>query len=421
MKRFFLKLGKTNKVSPDQEYKQNLIGKIASSISTIFSLISDSHIDINLLKNGMSDIASQSVELSSTSEELERNTNDILGLVQSSQHAIENMQGVAIKGKQDVTDLLSESTNLAEYTSQSAAIIHGLNQDSEKIGNAVLIINAVAKQTNLLSLNAAIEAAKAAEHGKGFAVVAEEVRMLANRTSEASKTIRESIETMQGKVIETLEKFEKIASMSDANLKISQSVIQDFDNFQASFEQIDTFSSKLSNALDEQSISITETARTIEVLNEDIQIQNDVIEINLTSNFNLMTEETTKVNKATSGMLNNKQLIEIAINDHKIWLHQIERFIKNEFKLETSQEIRDPKQCRFGKWYYQFDAKSELKHSNVQLIFTDIEEPHEKVHLLFHQIIEDFNAGKDITSLKANLDRNSARIINLMQQLADSL
>jgi len=420
MKRFFSKFSNKNTEIVSKEEPQNLIGKIASSISNIFSIITDSHIDIDLLKNGMSGISSQSIELSSTSEELERNNKDILELIQSSQGAMGDMQDVASRGKKDVTSLHSESANLVEYTKQSKEIIHDLNQDSEKIGNAVQIINTVAKQTNLLSLNAAIEAAKAAEHGKGFAVVAEEVRTLANRTTEASKTIRESIETMHGKVIETLEKFEKIASMSNANLAISQSVNEDFNDFQTSFEKINTNSIELSNALDKQSISITETARTVEVLNDDIQFQNDVIEGNLTRNFELLAKEADSVNKATTSMLNNKQLIEIAINDHKIWLHKIERFLKHEIQIDFSDEFKGARQCRFGKWYYKFNAVRDLKDPTYRLIFNEIEKPHKKIHLLFHQIVEEFNAGNDTTELKNSLDENSERLSDLLLQLADS-
>lgn len=420
MKKFFSKLSTKKTDKEKKESLQNLIGKIASSISTIYATITDSKYDIGMLKNRMSDISSQSVELSSTSEELERNTKDILGLVQSTHTSVEDMHSVAKKGKTDVNQLLVESTELAEYTKQSTEIIHDLNQDSEKIGNAVLIINAVAKQTNLLSLNAAIEAAKAAEHGKGFAVVAEEVRTLANRTTEASKTIRESIETMQTKVMSTLEKFEKIASMSNANLDMSQTIIQAFDELQSASTKVEDYSTRLSSALDEQSISITETARTVEVLNEDIQAQNDIIEENLTNNFDILVRESDLVNNVTSEMLSNRQLVEAAIKDHQIWFHQIDRLLKNEIQLDSNESIKDVKACRFGKWYYEFDAMANLKDPALRLLFNDIESPHKMVHQLFHQIIEEYTAGNDITGLKASLDENSEKIITLMQELAEA-
>jgi len=162
-----------------------------------------------LVKQDQSQQAGQREAVQQTRQMIESMNQSVLDEVQSANMAADaanHSSAVAQQGQKTVSNTVANIGQLAEHMQQASETMVQLQQDTQQVGAVLEVIRGIAEQTNLLALNAAIEAARAGEQGRGFAVVADEVRTLASRTQQSTQQIQQTIEQLQGAARNAVEK-----------------------------------------------------------------------------------------------------------------------------------------------------------------------------------------------------------------------
>lgn len=149
------------------------------------------------MADGMNDQSRRATEVAAAVEEMSSTVSQVAQMSSGAAQAADEAGAQAQSGGQIVSQTVSGIKEISKVVNESAAAINELGKRGEQIGKIINVIDDIADQTNLLALNAAIEAARAGEHGRGFAVVADEVRKLAERTTTATKEVAQSITAIQ--------------------------------------------------------------------------------------------------------------------------------------------------------------------------------------------------------------------------------
>lgn len=195
-------------------------------------------------------------EMASTVQEIARNTEE-------ARLETERTQQQAISGQGRVEEAVAMIRQVAIGMEQAAATINRLEQESNQIGEIVNAIRAISDQTNLLALNAAIEAARAGEAGRGFAVVADEVRQLANRTQSATVEIQNKIEQLQQRTGEAVNTMHETSRQSEQAVVQAGDAGQTLHEIVAAVERITGLNTQIATAAEQQSKVAEETNRSV--------------------------------------------------------------------------------------------------------------------------------------------------------------
>ena len=197
-------------------------------------------------------VATATTEMHSTSQMVSQNAEDTLLEIRNADQESNKVRDISLENKATIEVL-------ARDVEDAAQVIHKLHQDSASIGSILDVIRGIADQTNLLALNAAIEAARAGEQGRGFAVVADEVRTLASRTQESTQEINAMIEVLQ-------EGAEKAVSVMDQG---KQQTAKCVEQTELATQALDIISEAVKRAHDVSS-QIEQSAREQNLVSQDI-------------------------------------------------------------------------------------------------------------------------------------------------------
>jgi methyl-accepting chemotaxis protein len=251
-------------ISMMQDNLKELIGKVRSDVDAVSSSASQLAVSADELSGSA---AAQNEAVTSTASSVEELTVSIAqmsGSAQIAQDVVEATVKISDSGLEMGNKVSREIGEIDRSVSDFAQQMQALQGQAGEIGTVVKLIKEIADQTNLLALNAAIEAARAGEQGRGFAVVADEVRKLAERTSSATSEIQKTIEAIQSNMGSAGNLLDNVKTRVDAGVSTIADLIEPLKTLQSQAERAASGLRELTNATKEQQQASEQIARNTE-------------------------------------------------------------------------------------------------------------------------------------------------------------
>ncbi len=355
--------------------------QLASETAKITTAAEQSSVGTRKQNTHFNEIESAVEMMNATITESTMNTSDATELAKSA-------SGFATDGKQIVEQTIEGMHKIAKSVQESSNNISSLATSAEQIGEIINVIDDIADQTNLLALNAAIEAARAGEQGRGFAVVADEVRKLAERTGKATGEISGMINEIQDKTSTTvkvmkvgIEEVNQGTSLAD---KAGESLtkIEDITNqVMLKIEQVSSASNGHAKLVED----IGKSAELIANLSKTnlVAVDNSVYSAELLNEQAGTMKEIVKQFEIKGGGLS---MFKIAQNDHAFDMSKLKNIIDGRHDANT-WVFTTNHECAFGKWYY---GNGQKKYTELDK-FKDVEAPHYDVHTYANQAVQAYN------------------------------
>lgn len=332
-----------------------------------------------------SQIASAMTQMAATVQQVTENT------IQTSHTALEAQKNVQA-GDELIAQGLEKLANFLIELDATINQIAQVSEQSQNIGQVTKTISEIAEQTNLLALNAAIEAARAGEQGRGFAVVADEVRSLAQRTQTATEDINSMLESLQ-------------KGVQDSSTRISENNILAKDAYEGVSKARETFSeiinqvthvndmsTQIAAASEEQSTVVQDMNKSVEVISEK-SAHTEESALHLQNKAKALSQQALDLRAQLADFklshLKRFDFTDIK-NAHLAWKTKVRSYLNGDHSALDKKVACDHHFCALGKWYYS-EGKNRF---GSEATFKALEAPHAKLHGVIKDVLELIDQGR---------------------------
>ncbi|WP_158227240.1 methyl-accepting chemotaxis protein [Mangrovitalea sediminis] len=250
---------------------QRLVGEVAASTSQVAAAAEELSATSEETRGHISRQRDETEHAATAINEMSATVRDVATNASDASQAARLADGEAHQGREVVGAAVKAIDALAVEVEKAAEVIKGVEGHSEQIGSVLAVISGISEQTNLLALNAAIEAARAGEQGRGFAVVADEVRTLASRTQDSTEEIRSMIDRLRGGAKDAVSVMESSRELAQSGVEHARNADQSLEAITRSVAQINDMNALIATAAEEQTAVAEEINRNVTSINTSTQ------------------------------------------------------------------------------------------------------------------------------------------------------
>jgi methyl-accepting chemotaxis protein len=400
-------------VTTVKEKNIEALGNLSNSITDLNSIT----LQLAFLQRNSNDVARNGQAISSAATELVSSVGEISTNSEYAAHEAQESNDSAAEGRTTVQRLSQVIANISAAVAETSNSVDELSEASGQIGQMLTVIEGIAEQTNLLALNATIEAARAGEAGKGFAVVASEVKQLANQTAKSTEDIAGRIAALrEGMALIQKNMQTSTSAVAQSEEAIAQTSGQ-IDQFAVKAGGVSTRMSEISGILMQQKTASSEIAENIDNVAQ------------LASESDRFVHKISDgMQRATASFFDNAQEMFDATSPVSLcYMARIDHVMFKKRVLDAcmgygswqSQEVPGHHDCRLGKWYDKIDNPAIRNMSS----FRALVEPHKIVHASAKEALEAAANGDKAGSSEAlrKMDDASAEVLDLLDELATAI
>lgn len=367
----------------------------------------------------LSSMATQSDEtaqVATAMQEMSATVNEVANNTESAAHEAQTTLDVSRNGQLIVQEARETIGQLAAEVERTRIVISNVAEHSQQIDTITDVISSIADQTNLLALNAAIEAARAGEQGRGFAVVADEVRSLAGRTQNATGEIRTMIEQLRGEVRNAVDVMQSSRERADNAVKGIDHTADALSQIVDSVNRLSDRNNQIATAAEEQSAVANEMSQNIENINNlSHQARDDAAHIDQSSKY-LATLSISLQRSSNQFKLHGGDLDFIAAKDaHLDWVRKLEKYLAGDKNAIHHSSLANHRNCMLGRWYYGVGTQRYGNQPQMQAL----EAPHAEFHRKVALTVKSHDNGQKQEAQKMldEVRRLSGQVVSKLDQL----